>query len=209
VHLGKLVPKPGDPNEVAFWEWVMMVGPVLACVLPLVAGGWLGAFDDFRWIDRPVTFLQAITILGTMCFPFAAYFAVRRRWNEARARASVAWPTVPGKVERSKVETRQTARSGTFYRLALVYRYEVGGQDYEGDTVEFGPRFVSDQDFIEDLAAKYPVGTPVTVHYDPDAPGDSVLETSDEMARQNMWQVWLLLGAPIVFSIVAAIVNSQ
>jgi hypothetical protein len=35
-----------------------------------------------------------------------------------------------------------------------------------------------------------------------------VLETSDEMAWQNAWQVWFLLGAPIVISIVVAIKNS-
>jgi hypothetical protein len=208
VRLDKLVPQPGDPNAVVFWANATAAGPILACVLPLAIGWLLGAFVDFQWVDKPVNFLQGITILGTMMFPFAAYYAARRRWNEARARASVAWPTVPGKVEQSKIETRQTARSGTFYRLALIYRYDVGGRDYEGDTVEFGPPRVTNQDLIERLAAKYPVGAPVTVHYDPDAPGDSVLETSDEMARQNMWQVWFFLGMPIVVSILSSIVNS-
>ena len=48
----------------------------------------------------------------------------------------------------------------------------------------------------------------VTVHYNPRAPEDAVLETSDEMAAQNVWRVWFFLGMPIVFSILAAIKNS-
>ena len=43
------------------------------------AGWLLGAFVDFQWIVKPVNFLQAITILGTICFPVAAYFAVNAR----------------------------------------------------------------------------------------------------------------------------------
>jgi hypothetical protein len=208
VRIDKLVPKPGDANAVDFWAWAMAAGPVLAGVAMLATGWLLGAFVNFQWVDQPVNFVQGLTILGTICFPFAAFFAARRRWFEAQARASVAWPSVPGKVEQSRIETRQSA-TGTLYRLALIYRYEVEGQEYEGDTVQFGPRRVTDQDFIKGLAAKYPSGAPATVHYHPDAPGDAVLETSDEMAGKNAWQVWALLGVPILISIIAAVVNAS
>lgn len=36
-----------------------------------------------------------------------------------------------------------------------------------------------------------------------------MLETSDEMAWANAWQVWFLLGLPIVISMIAAVVNAQ
>ena len=205
--LDRLVPKPGDPREVAFWAGGMVIAPVAVCAASL-ANGWLfGAFVDWVWIDQPVTFIQGLTILGSMCFPVAALLAARRRWFEARARASGAWPTVPGKVERSRVEKAAT-QYGTNYRLALAYRYQVGGRDYEGDRVEFGPRRVDSQDLIERLAEKYPAGAQVTVHYDPDDPANAVLETSEEMARQNQWAVWFLLATPIVGSVVAAIANA-
>jgi len=48
----------------------------------------------------------------------------------------------------------------------------------------------------------------VTVHYNPDAPEIAVLETSDEMAWQNAWQVWVLFVTPIVLSMIAAVVNA-
>ena len=207
MSLDKIFPRPGDPNEVAFWAWLMTVTPPVAFVLPLAACWLLGGFVDFQWVNQPVTFLQSLTILGAMCFPFAAFYAARRGWNEARARASVAWPTVQGRVDRSKIEQRLT-KSGTFYRLALVYHYEVGGLYYEGDTVEFGSPRVTAEELIERLAAKYPAGAQVTVHYDPDDPATCVLEMSDEMARQNEWQIWFFLGAPFAISVAVAIKNS-
>ena len=65
MRIDKLVPKPGDANAVEFWAWVMAVGPILAGVAMLTTGWLLGAFVDFRWVDQPVNFVQAITILGT------------------------------------------------------------------------------------------------------------------------------------------------
>jgi uncharacterized membrane protein YqaE (UPF0057 family) len=207
VTLASIVPPDGDPRSVAFWEWVMTVSPAIAFVLPLAAVWLLGGFVDFQWIDYPVTFFQSFAILGAMMFPFAAFYYARGRWNQARALASEAWPTVPGVIETSNVEQRLT-RSGIFYKLALSYRYEVDGNGYDGDTAEFGPPRVTAQDLIEELAQKYPAGAKVTVHYDPDDPASSVLETSDEMARQNQWQIWLFAAVPIGLSIVVAIKNA-
>jgi uncharacterized protein DUF3592 len=204
----RTLPARDDKAAVAFWEWVMTVGPALALVLPLAATWLIGGFEDFQWIDQPVTFVQSLGTLGAMCFPFAAFYYARMRWNQARAAASRNWPTVPGVVETSKVERRQ-GRWAAFYKLALGYRYEVDGRRYAGDTVQFGPARVTAWELIESLADKYPAGAQVTVHYDPDDPGSSVLETADEMAQQNQWQIWAFCAAPIVLSIVIAIKNSD
>ena len=207
MSLDRIIPKPGDQNAVAFWEWVMTVGPPAACVLPLAVSWLFGGFVDFQWINQPVTLLQSFAILGAMCFPFAAFFAARNQWNVSRARASVTWPTAPGMVETSKIERRLT-KNGTLYRLALTYGYRVDGNSYEGDTVEFGPPRVRAEELIEGLAKKYPAGAKVAVHYDPDDPATSVLETSDEMAWQDQWRIWLLVAAPFLISIFVSIKNS-
>ena len=114
----KLLPQPGDAAAVDFWAEVMAAGSIVAGVGTRALGWLLGAFDDFGPL-KPVHFIQALTILGTMCFPCA-----------------------------------------------------------------------------------------VTVHYNPDAPEIAVLETSDEMAWQNAWQVWVLFVTPIVLSMIAAVVNA-
>jgi hypothetical protein len=209
VMLDKLLPKPGDAKAVDVWAQVMAAGPIAAGVGMLLLGWLLGAFEDFQLVNKPVDFIQALTILGTMCFPVAVFFEGRRRWNAAQAHASLSWPTVPGKVERSGSERRYGGYGTAFYRLTLAYRYEVDGQEYEGDKAQFGPPRVTNQELIETLADRYPAGKEVTVHYNPDAPEIAVLETSDEMAWQNAWQVWVLFVAPFVLSMIAAVVNAM
>ena len=95
------------------------------------------------------------------------------------------------------------------WRLALSYSYRVSEIWYQGNAVQFGAKYVSSKELIQTQAKKYPPNTAVTVHYDPDDPGTSVIETSDEMARQNSWQIWLFSLSPIVISIVVAIKNSS
>ena len=207
ARLDRTSPKTDGADAAAVWEWVMTAAPVVAGALTLGVGWLGGAFVDFQWADRPVTFLQAFTILGAMMFPAAAFLAARRRWYEARARTSVGWPTVPGVVEQSKVE-KNSAAAGTLYRLALRYRYQVDGAAQFGNRAMFGPVRVSNQDLIESLADRFSVGAQVTVHYDPGDPATAVLDTSDELARQNQWQVWLFLALPIALSILVAIVNA-
>ena len=95
-----------------------------------------------------------------------------------------------------------------WWKLKLSYSYDVSGMWYQGDAVQFGPRQVSSKELIFAQAKKYPPGTAITVHYDPDDPATSVLETSDEIARQNSWQIWFCFLFPFVMSIVVAIRNS-
>jgi uncharacterized protein DUF3592 len=197
-----------DKVAVDFLQLAMLLGPAAAFVLPLLTIGLLGGFEDFPWINRPVTFLQSLGILGAMCFPFGTFLYSRSKWNQARARLSRTWPTVSGKVQSSEIERRITGLPMVLWRLALSYSYRVSGIWYRGDAVQFGAKYVSSRELIETQAKKYAPHAAVTVHYDPDDPGTSVIETSDEMARQNSWQIWIYFLAPIVISIVVAIKNS-
>jgi uncharacterized membrane protein YqaE (UPF0057 family) len=197
-----------DEGTIDGWQLAMLAAPVAAFVLPPLAIWLLGGFDDFQWIDQPVTFLQSFGTLGAMCFPFGTFLYVRRKWNQTRARLSRTWPTVPGKVQSSKIERRITGLPAVLWRLALSYDYSVSGMGYQGDAVQFGPKYISSRELIDAFAIRYPAGADVTVRYDPDDPATSVLETCDEMAQQNSWQIWILFLAPVVISIVAAIKNS-
>ena len=199
-----------DNDEGTFdvWQLAMLAGPAAAFVLPLLVTGLLGGFDDFQLVNQPVTFLQALGTLGAMLFPFGTYLYIRRKWNQARVRLSQSWPTVPGKVQSSEIERRVTGLPAVLWKLALSYGYEVSGNWYQGDAVQFGPKYVSSKELIFAHAEKYPAGTAVTVHYDPDDPATSVLEISDEMAQQNSWQIWLCFLSPVVISIIAAIKNA-
>src|SRR5262245_61750414 len=102
-----------------FWGWAMIVGPPIAVVLPILMARLLGGYEDFQLINKPVTFLEALGILGAMCFPFGVFKYARSRWNQTRAHASRTWPTTPGQVHWSRVEERVTGLPMWLYKLAL------------------------------------------------------------------------------------------
>jgi hypothetical protein len=62
------------------------------------------------------------------------------------------------------------------------YRYRVGEDVYTNWKVGFEGNTSYLRSEVEDLAAQYPVGTKVTVFYDPDDPGQSRL-------RRGPWYV--------------------
>jgi hypothetical protein len=191
----------------AFWDRVGIAGPLAALVLPLLGGWLLGAFENFQLgSSQAVTPLQAFTLLGAMLFPCAAFVYAQDEWNRAQAHAARGWPTVPGEVHESRIDSKWSQHR-RLYRLVLSYRYEVGRDGYDGDMAMFGPSWLTSRTSTEALARKYPVGAKVTVHYDPDDPKTSVLDVSDAMARQNSWRVWLFVLFPFAFTIVVAIVN--
>jgi hypothetical protein len=204
-------PEPAPRAEanaaMAFWDQMGIIGPLAALALPLL-GGWLfGAFEGFALgSNRAVTPLQAFMMLGAMLFPCAAFLYAQGEWNRAQAHASHGWPTVPGVVQESRIDSKWSQHRRLF-RLVLSYRYEIGRDGYDGDMAMFGPSWLTSRKSTEALAQKYPVGAKVTVHYDPEDPKTAVLDVSDAIAQENNWRVWLFLGFPFAFTIIVAIVN--
>jgi hypothetical protein len=102
-------------------------------------------------------------------------------WTIGRAVASRWWPTVPGVVVSSGVEVHDGRNDVdevpvTTYHPALRYAYEAGGRRYVGERITSGDFGSTDLEARRAVAERYPVAAAVTVHYDPDAPEDAVLE---------------------------------
>lgn len=196
-------------NAVNVWRAAMLIGPVAAFVLSLIVTASLNSFDDFELVNKPLTFLQALGMLGALCFPCGVFVLARSRLHCALARASQDWPTVSGVVRKSEVKRRITGLPMVLWQLALAYDYRVSATHYEGEDAQFGPKYVSSRPLIDKLAERYPVGSEVAVHYDPNDPSISVLETSDELARQNGWQIAGYFMSPFVISAIVAIRNAS
>lgn len=119
----------------------------------------------------------------------------------AQARASTAWPVVPGTVLTSTVEkseskrirndnrtkkrrslspvkisTKDQTKTSITYRAAVTYGYSVEGVDHVGDRIVIGAVSSNDQERAEEISRRYPEGGEVEVHYDPADPATSVLE---------------------------------
>lgn len=127
-------------------------------------------------------------------FPFAfiALIAVAAVYKYLQVRAAADWPSTPGKVvvstsQRRKVETFDDNREGgrgeeerNFAKI--VYEYTVSGQKLRNDRVSIGEDLGNFE--VAEIIARYPVGTIVTVYYNPRKPREAVLERD---APKGLW----------------------
>jgi hypothetical protein len=86
------------------------------------------------------------------------------------------WPTTSGEITKSRVQV--AGGEYTTVKHHIEYRFTVGAVEYTGNQVKAGDQFQDRYNTNEsyDLVDKYPVGTQVTVYYDPADPARSALE---------------------------------
>lgn len=137
----------------------------------------------------------------------AAVFSVAAFARERRlASASRRWPTVSGTITASGVieeqiedtsnNDRSIIRMIHRYQVDLRYAYQVGKRDFVGTTANWGWTAVYGlRELAEKAASQYRQGQPVTVYYDPEQPGNAVLEPD---SRQGSL-------APLVFAAICAV----
>lgn len=97
-----------------------------------------------------------------------------------RAVASTEWPTTQGEILSSEVERvrRDDHDRGpsTTFHARIRYGYSVGGEPYTGDRVGIGDYGTNTNHHARSVVRRYPVGSHVTVYYDPDRPRIALLE---------------------------------
>mgnify|MGYP001039386955 CR=1 FL=1 len=112
--------------------------------------------------------------------------------NVIRGRASQNWPTVPGTVLYTGMETYESTDDDgsitTTYGATIQYNYAVAGQSLEGNRRTFTDVRTSSRRRAEQILAKYPQGSAISVYYDPENPTESVLETGVS------WSAYALLA---------------
>ncbi|MDT8400757.1 MAG: DUF3592 domain-containing protein [Bacteroidales bacterium] len=114
------------------------------------------------------------------------------------ANASKNWPSVPGKITRSEVETYRKDGK-TQYLPDIAYTYTVEGKTYNSSKVTVGdPPFTSNISPAKRLQAEYPVGEDVTVYYDPEVHSSSALKPG---IRRNDIMLAVITGAFPFFGI--------
>ncbi|MET3911503.1 hypothetical protein ABID59_005867 [Bradyrhizobium sp. S3.3.6] len=127
--------------------------------------------------------LPIIVLVGGV-FLVAEYVRTRRL-----ASASLRWPTTAGRITRCDVieeiieektdhdDKPTTTELRHRYQVALRYAYRVGKRDFIGTEVDWGGTMISGfREVAEKAAARYHPGQNVKVYYDPDQPGQAVLE---------------------------------
>jgi hypothetical protein len=132
---------------------------------------------------------SGIGILGFVClgifllvFVGAGIYALTLYAREKKKGAETqTWPAVSGRVVEAYVaEDVQVDSEGDRNRVfapRVVYEYEVNGQTYRGDRLRIGiESFSGSRRRVEQELARYPVGSAVTVYYNPANPAEAVLQ---------------------------------
>lgn len=115
-----------------------------------------------------------------------------------RARGMAAWPSVRGRVTGGAVVANSNFDDGSpAYYPVISYQYVVGGTEYQGKRrtlVNAGVAGIL-RGAAQQVVARYPVGSEVTVFHDPENPGEAVLERTDPVAGPILL---FALGAALV-----------
>jgi hypothetical protein len=97
----------------------------------------------------------------------------------ALVKAAEHWRDAPGKVVATEVQRHDYGASTTqtaYYVPRIDYTYAVGGREYQGSRLRFGKPSARSRAGAEAMLAPYPAGAGIKVRYDPDVPGESVVE---------------------------------
>lgn len=95
-----------------------------------------------------------------------------------RSAASAAWVEAPGVILSSELESKSDS-DGTTYRVAIRYRYEWGGREFESDRYNFSTGYPNiGVGGMRDIVREHYVGRGVICRVDPDDPASSVIDRS-------------------------------
>lgn len=120
-----------------------------------------------------------------------------------KAEESQKWSSAAGRITESYVRREDSTDSDgyptTSYYPEVQFTYEFLGSEYAGNKIAFGGSMGGGQKKAQESLAQYPVGKDVIVYYDPNNPGDAVLE------RRVSGNVFLIVG--IVFLVISVCVG--
>ncbi len=131
-------------------------------------------------------------------------FVVHSFWRAADAQ--LRYQATEGTVLESRV-TSSSDSDGTTYGYGIRYRYAVAGQTFEGDRYAFGSGKSSDgRAHASRLVKQHPVGSKLTVYFDPGKPQEAVIERHvDPMMKFLVLflQPFVLVGVGLIGALIA------
>ena len=164
-----------------------------------------------------------LPLIGYMFLLFGIVMLAVGGFNILGAQASSSWPTTEGEVLTSVVEKTRTKSNrkknrairipspiristskpteSYSYEALVSYSYSVAGEEYVGKRLAFGAITEGGQGRAEAICERYPVGSQVNVHYDPDDAGSSTLEVglrAQVFFIPGLGMIFLLMGTAIL-----------
>jgi hypothetical protein len=174
--------------------------------LAIIVGGVVVFAGIVYWLvtSAPGLIEQRYPHANTPVVIFAAAFGLLvllffiGSWRLSRRAAD--WPLVRGSVLSSgteRVQNRSDGRTTVTYAPAVEYAYRVNDVDYIGRQIKLGATISASESYAAGIAARYPKGAVIDVHYDPANPSNAALENPAGTR-------WFLLGVAAALFALAA-----
>ncbi|MBL6612774.1 MAG: DUF3592 domain-containing protein [Reyranella sp.] len=147
--------------------------------------------QHFPHANAPVVIFASVFALLLLLFFIAS-------WRQSRRAAD--WPLVRGTVLSSgteRLENRSDGRTSVTHAPAVEYSYRVNDVDYVSRQIKVGMVAAASESYAAGVAARYPKGAVIDVHYDPANPSNAALENPTGMP-------WLLLILAVALFALAA-----
>lgn len=196
---------PRDPGEAllerdapaGFWRTAFWV---VFGISAFIAVMFVGIGQSVEILRSAIPNAQAAP--GVVFMIVAGLIAALFAWAlNGKPKDAKVWPRAEGRVVSSEVESYEE-RSGagkhwrTMFRPRIVFAYDVAGVTYRGDELVLCGRVASNTEGpARRRVAAWPAGAPVAVHYNPDDPAESRIETR----FSGMWFLWLV--PPVLFAV--------
>ncbi|MBI5825209.1 MAG: DUF3592 domain-containing protein [Chloroflexi bacterium] len=118
------------------------------------------------------------TVIPILIIGGLGYFLYKRNQQSMAYRQSTqTWLDTTGTILMSSVQSHRTGRSRSIYPV-VVYTYSVHGKSYQSQRIKAGEQFLNVRISGQAQATvnRYPIGTTVTVYYNPSNPAECALE---------------------------------
>lgn len=171
--------------------------------------------DNLKWWMGKLKIPGSMLLLG---------FGVMYYGNHIvdQSAASRYWPTAMGQVTVSRVEgttwskesrsnryrSSNTETAKTSYGADVQYEYRAQGKPYTGANIRLLMPLESSPAEVQPILDRYPVGKRVTVYFNPQDPGESVLENvvdEDTYLLFYMGIMWSVVWAGVLIVVVIVV----
>ncbi len=136
--------------------------------------------------------------------------------SKKKAGASLQWPSAPAVITvsdvRESASTDEDGHTSYSYYPRVEYTYEAAGETRTSKQVAFGgTQGYSSPDKARLDLAKYPAGAAVTAYYNPEKPGEAVLERaagSGAKTAKIMGIILIVISACIACGLLVGVVSN-
>jgi hypothetical protein len=146
--------------------------------------------------DKAAPTLQERIAVLVVFVPLLVFFGAAGAYRIIRHNqelATLEWPTCDGQIIESRTQTygwKRWRREDEQSVIAIVAcSYQVKGVEFIGHRIRLHDDRSGQKRFIDELLKHYPVSEWVTVHYDPEAPGNSCLRPGPLQGNVSLYHM--------------------